>query len=150
MILQRPQFIEGIHWRKLTATERNGRPWKYRLLQNVAVEFDRSICFGHYNLYDGNGTCWGMVSPQKITIIAGYAWNGSSCSPDWRVLLASLPHDLLYQFSGCASFPFSRTFCDDLFLALAQSPFSPLYRLGLLVGGWACWGKHEPGAHIIT
>jgi hypothetical protein len=151
MNILRPWFQEGIHWRKLTANERNGRPWKYKTIRSITVRFERRICFGRYCLYDGDGNLWGVIEPNSITVAAGYAWNGSSFSPDLPgVLLASLVHDLLYQFSGCEGFPFSRMFCDDLFYALAESPFSPIYRLGLFIGGWACWGKIEPGAKIKT
>lgn len=151
MMLPRPQFIEGTHWRKLTADERNGRPWKYKLIQDITVWFDRPICFGSYYLHDGNGDHWGTISPRFIMVSAGYAWNGSSCSPDLRgVLLASVVHDLLYQFSGVPLFPFSRHFCDNLFFSLSSTPLAFAYRAGLFLGGWACWGQHEPGTHIIT
>jgi hypothetical protein len=150
MRLLRPAFQEGIHWRKLTSAERNGRPWKYKLLEDVTIRFEQPVCFGTYYLYDGDGTCWGVISPRSILICAPYAWNGSSCSPDWRVLLASLPHDLFYQFSGVARFPLSRMFCDLLFFTLAQSPLAPLYIGGLVIGGWTCWGQHEPGARITS
>lgn len=146
-----PEFIEGIHWRKLTAMERNGRPWKYKLLQDITVRFERPICFGNYYLHDGNGDHWGTISPLFIMVSAGYAWNGSSCSPDLPgVLLPSVVHDLLYQFSGVNHFPFSRTFADNLFFDLATTRLAFAYRLGLLVGGWACWGQHETGLHIVT
>lgn len=151
MIIQRPDFIEGSHWRKLTSVERNGRPWKYLLRQDLTVYLDRPICFGNYQLYDGNGDHWGTLSPRFIMVRPGYAWNGSSFSPDLPgVLLASLVHDLLYQFSGAECFPFSRTFCDNLFFSLCTTRLAFAYRLGLLVGGWACWGRKETGLHIVT
>jgi len=151
MIAKIPAFRENAEWRKLTSDERNGRPWKYKLLQDVSVRFKDTICFGAYYLYDGNGNHWGTISPREISVSAGYAWNGSSCSPDLPgVLLPSVVHDLLYQFSGVAAFPFSRHFADSLFYGLSASRLAFAYRLGLLVGGWSCWGQHEPGAHIVT
>ena len=150
MKLYRPTFIENIHWRKLTSQERNGRPWKYVLLKNFKVTFLAPLCRGVYYLFDGDGTCWGTITPQGITVHAGYAWNGSTASPDWKVILASLVHDLLYQFSGVAAFPLTRCQCDNIFFSLAESPLRILYRVGLLVGGWWCWGNSPPGSHICT
>ena len=151
MKVQKPQFIEGIQWRKLSASERNGRPWKYELIEGVAVKFKEMICVESCYLLDGDGMCWGSITPHQITVSRNYQWNGSSCSPDLHgVLLSSVVHDLLYQFSGAPRFPLSRKFADDLFYSLATSRLAFLYRAGLLVGGWTCWGQHEPGAHIIS
>lgn len=145
----RPVFVEGIHWENIPADQRHGTPWKYRLLQSVRFQFNRPISFGVYYLLDGDGTHWGTIAPNSITVSGGYAWNGSTCSPDHGVLAASLVHDLLYQFSGVPLFPFSRNFCDNLFYSLAETPLAFAYRAGLFLGGWTCWGQHAPGAHII-
>jgi hypothetical protein len=151
MKILRPWFQEGIHYAKIPRSERNGRPWKYKLLDDITVRFDFPICFGNYYLHDGNGDHWGTISPRFIMVSKGYAWNGSSCSPDLSgVLLSSVVHDLLYQFSGVETFPFSRNFADNLFFSLSTTPLAFAYRAGLFLGGWACWGQHEPGTHIVT
>ena len=144
-------FTEGIHWRKLTPEERGGSPWKYVLLRDVKLRFYGQVCFGNYYLHDGSSRHWGSLTPNFIMVCAGYAWNGSSFSPDLDgVMLSSVVHDLLYQFSGVAGFPFSRSFCDDVFYAAATTRLALAYRLGLLVGGWACWGRKEDGLYIIS
>jgi hypothetical protein len=64
-----------------------------------------------------------------LIIHPAYAWNG--CSPKWKVLwfvfgnpdpeatrLASLVHDLFYQFLLCPGFPFTRKDCDSAFFDL--------------------------------
>jgi len=147
MRISKPAFREDVEWVKIP---RNGRPWKYRVKSalGVKVSFDSPVCRGTYYLMDGDDNCWGVITPRSIMACQGYAWNGSTCSPDAGVLLASLIHDILYQFSGCYNFPFSRKFCDNLFYQLANSPLKPLYRLGLLVCGGAFWEKTESGSHI--
>lgn len=153
MKLTRPPFFRGEHYRRITKRKikRTGKSWKYNLLENATVKFEKQICFGTYYLHDGNDACWGCITPYSITVFSGYSWDGSSCSPDLEgVMLASLIHDLLYQFSGVANFPLSRQFADSLFYALSTSPLAFLYRAGLFVGSWTCWGKKEPGAHIIS
>lgn len=141
-------FHEGIHWRRLTAQERNGRQWKYILLRPVTISFGQLICFGIYQL-KADGTPWGMIDKHSITVAAGYTWNGSSFSPDLDgVMLASVVHDLLYQFSGVPHFPFSRAWCDNLFFDLCDTPLAIFYRAGLFLGSWSCWGQHAPGSYI--
>ena len=151
MKLSSPQFTEGVQWRKLTAAERNGKPWKYELLHDITVRFSEDICMGRYHLYDGDGNQWGIIKPTEITVRRFYQWNGSSCSPDLKgVLLASVVHDLLYQFSGTYPFPLLRSFCDRVFYDLSTTKLRCLYLLGLTVGGWTCWGKQATGLRITT
>ncbi len=145
-----PPFHEGIHWRRLTDDERNGREWKYVTLRPITVNFGQLICFGHYQLI-ADGEKWGFITPHNIEVAAGYAWNGSSFSPDLKgVMLASLVHDLLYQFSGVHHFPFTRQWCDNLFFDLSTTPLAWAYRAGLFLGSWSCWGQHAPGTAIVS
>jgi len=139
-----PLFREGIEWRRLTKEERMGddgklKPWKYVLLEDIYFPMLLPLrC--RYDFVSG-GLVRGKAGALGLTVMAGYAWNGCSFSPDWE-LLASLPHDLLYQFSGCWEFPatvLSRKFCDDLFYGLCTTRVGWAYRSGLWLGSWACW-----------
>lgn len=148
-----PWFEEKVHWKRIPCSERNGRPWKYRLICDIhfrLVVGEKDLCSRRHYLFDGDGNHWGTITPSGFVVCRGYAWNGSSMSPDWKALLASLPHDLFYQFSGVPGFPLTRATCDRIFFDLAETPFRHLYWLGLAVGGWACWGQHEAGLHIIS
>ena len=152
MTLQPSAFIEGRNWVRIPRSERNGRPWKYRLITDWDAHSDTRLCHGHYYFYDADGICWGSVHPSSITVSSGYAWNGSSVSPDWPrgILQKSLPHDLLYQFSGCKNFPLTRNQVDRVFTALPGNRIAYVYYSCLIAGGWVRWGQHKPGDHILT
>lgn len=145
MTVTRPLFVEGRQWRKLTASERDGKPWKYVLLQDVTFWFDGPIVRRRRYLYDETKTLRGIVDPMFIAVCCGYAWNGCSYSPDW-LLLNSLPHDLLYQFSRLLET--TRRFADELFLSLGPMWLSWMYYAGLCVGSWTCWNRPAPGCTV--
>jgi len=117
------------------------KPWKYVLLEDIYFPFALPIR-SKYDFVSG-GQVRGKVTSLGIYVMAGYAWNGCSFSPDWE-LLASLPHDLLYQFSGCEGYPetvIGRKFCDDLFYGLCITKSGWAYRTGLWLGSWMCWDQ---------
>jgi hypothetical protein len=143
----RPAFCEGVEWRKLTPEERDGKPWKYVLLKDVFIQVETGLT-RHFNCCGENGVIWMMILPHGIRMMKGYAWNGNTASPDrllgrW-LLLESLPHDGLFQFSGAAGFPrdvITLNFANCLYFALAP-PFSGwAYYSGLTLGSWALWGR---------
>lgn len=147
MKVTRPQFREGVEWRKLTKAERGEDPWKYILLTNVFFKVDtgvtrRYLCTGE------DGTVWATIFPHGIWIRRGYAWNGNTASPDkifgvW-LLRASVVHDVLFQFSGCSGFPseaITLSFANLLYLKLSPRFIGWAYYSGLTVGSWALWGK---------
>jgi len=144
-----PRFIEGVHWRRLTSDERAGSPWKYVLLRDVTFDYSPPAVATTWLLKDRDGILRGLIEPRDITVCRGYAWNGCSFSPDLE-LLASLPHDLLYQFSGVPGFPatITRRWADRLFGALTTTGLGWAYRLGLLVGSWVCWGAPPDGLSV--
>lgn len=151
MTVSCPAFSEGVSWRRLTAAERAGSDWKYKTQIKVAIYFAEPICARSYRLIDQDGNVRGAICPNAIIVFAGYAWNGSSCSPDLpSVMLASLFHDLLFQFSGCNGFPLSLWFCNNLFLALCSSPLGIAYRIGLFAGSWAFWKRNADNLTIET
>lgn len=169
MTLNRPLFREGTERRKLTADERQGREWKYLFLKDVTAFSDKKICKGKYHLIDQDGVERGRIYPYGITVRAGYAWNGSSDSPDLdAVILASGFHDLLYQFSACVGFPqeITRKWADDMFYELCDPPpevtknpatwvpwllaksRNSAYRAGLWLGSWSAWRQSNFGCRV--
>lgn len=143
--MKTPLFREGIEWRRLSKEERKGKPWKYVLLKDVFIPCLIPIR-SRYEFISG-GQIRGIVNSLGITVCEGYAWNGCSFSPDWE-LLASLPHDLLYQFSGCQGYPttvLDRGFCDEMFFNLCVTRWGGLYFVGLSVGSWSCFGRTNKG-----
>ncbi len=146
MKVSRPHFVEGVHWRRLPVSE---RPWKYKLLRDVSFHFPERITDGVHYFVDATRILRGIIEPFSITVKAGYVWNGCSCSPDWK-LLPSLPHDLIYQFSGTAGFPatITRKFADDMFYAISPDFLNIFYRAGLFAGSWAAWHQSAPGCII--
>ena len=149
MKVVRPSFREGIEWRKLTAEERDGKRWKYVLLREIFIEVETGLTL-HYDLYDATGRKWGMLLPHGIVICAAYSWDGCSASPDWE-LLASLPHDLLFQFCQVESFPSAITngWADCLFYALCVTWAAVLYFSGLRIGSWKAWNRKNVDGEFI-
>ena len=150
-----PKFREGIEWRKLTADERDGKPWKSVLLKDVFIEVETGVT-RHYNCQNSERRVWMMILPHGILMMKGYAWNGNTSSPDrlfgrW-LILQSLPHDGLFQFSGTIGFPREQITCNwanTLYLALAQVWIGWAYYAGLTAGSWALWGKPpKNGDHV--
>lgn len=138
-------FEEGAQWRRLTREERAGTPWLYVTTRALEVRFASPIVRNLYVLTDGAGREWGSIAPNYIRLMSGYAWNGSTCAPDCDSnMLASVVHDLLYQFSGCPFFPsaISRSWADDLFYALCRAEgfwLAWAYRSGLFLASWHFW-----------
>ena len=153
-------FRECIEWRKLTLAERT-RPdgtltkWKFILLRDVFIEVETGAT-RHYNCLGRNGVIWMKILPHGITVMKGYAWNGNTGAPETpfgiSMLIGSLVHDGLFQFSGVLGFPrllISRTWCNDLYYALSDKRIAWAYRIGLALGSWAFWGLDpEDGEHV--
>lgn len=146
MNVQRPYFFEGVHWRRLLPSETAGKPWKYVLLRDMDFIFLPYAVGAEYIFRDRDGIQRGSLTPGILTVCKGYTWNGCSFSPDLE-LLASLPHDLLYQFSGVPGFPpaITRRWADRFFAALCTTALWWAYRLGLCLGSWTCWGRNPDG-----
>lgn len=145
-----PAFSEGVHYRRTGTGD-----WKWTTLMETIIRFGRPLVNRpvRYSCRDRRGAEWLAITAESIRIAPGYAWNGSSFSPDLGgVMLASCVHDAIYQFSGCPGWPVAldRAWADDLFFDLATTRRRWGYRLGLAIGGWACWGRQpRDGEQII-
>ena len=142
----RPKFREGIEWRKLTKAERAGKLWKYLLLKDVFFKVKTGVT-RKYLCCGADGIVWATILPDGIWVHRNYAWNGNTASPDklfgvW-LLVASVVHDVLFQFSGCSGFPESITlsFANLLYFHLSPGFAGWAYFSGLSIGSWALWGK---------
>lgn len=139
-----PPFVRDRDFRRGT-----GGRWKWVLTKDLSVRFvlpltRRRECF---HGIDGDGRLWLDIWPHSIRIPMGYAWNGSSCSPDIPgVMLASCVHDALYQFSGCEDWPstITRQVADDIFYRLANTRLRLFYLMGLSAFSSFFWAR-KPG-----
>lgn len=125
---------------------RNSVKWLYRLDQNFSWDSGLPL-EGDYAFKDKTGVVRLILEGGgRITVAAGYAWNG--CSPKFclfdlllgtpegvvdartgrpKTYFASLVHDALYQFAG-DGLPMSRRQADACFLRLMEETgFRPRY-----------------------
>lgn len=111
--------------------------WRFTLNSNISVNLwllagirqPVELCARNerINFADSDNRVWATLTGDgTLTVMAGYMWNG--CSPKWWAFgrwwgtpdpvctrLASLVHDILYQFGKTTHFPFNREACDMVF-----------------------------------
>ena len=92
--------------------------YKYQLAKNIVFDLGddfrkmwdtgRTHMQGDYLLLSNDG---------RITICAGYAWDGASCAPDWNsIRRGALMHDACYQLVRHGVLPdFARLIIDRRF-----------------------------------
>ena len=135
-----PHFIASKHYFRLRSCG-----WKYQLVDDVSIR--SHVPIPNASFQDANGREWMRWDKGMIVIREGYAWNGNSFAVDTkRNLLASLFHDALYQFSGCAGFSMSRDECDLLFLGVNRSSgfmLAGTYYSAVKQFGGMFWGKNK-------
>lgn len=70
---------------------------------------------------DESDKTWVIIDRNgDVAIKAGYAWDGTTLSPDFpETYYPSLVHDVLYQFLG-RGMTFTRKEIDDIFLKMMQ------------------------------
>lgn len=149
-----PPFREGHEWRRLTPAERGGKPWKYVLLKDVFIEVETGLA-DHYDCKSGDKT-YAVLLPHGITLKRKYAWNGNTASPDSlfgvKLLLQSLPHDALFQFSGAIGFPrcvITLPWTNWLYLKMSPPWIGWAYYAGLVAGSWALWGRKPRNGEYV-
>ncbi len=132
-----PPFHEGIHYRRLDPVGEGKLRWRFKTTRGIRILFkpphDTHIVMYH----DRTGRVWARHDRFGLYIEPGYAWNG--CSPKFWVpllgwvgtpdfkdtILASLIHDVHYQFARCEHFPLHRSDVDDMFRACIEKAGSP-------------------------
>jgi hypothetical protein len=155
MKVVRPLFRENIEWRRLTRGERKGKPWKYILLKDIFIECKTGVT-RHYDCVGKDGYVYGSILPHGVLISRLYAWNGNTGAPDsifgLLLLLASLPHDLLFQFSGCSGFPSEITlsWTNALYFALSPKLTGWAYWSGLFMFSWILWAVLPKDGEYVT
>jgi hypothetical protein len=122
-----PDFREGIEYRQLHPTKEGGRRWRFKTCRGIRLRVDgiidnRIICY-----HDAIGKVWARHDRYGIYVEEGYCWNGCTpkrwypvlgwCgTPDFHCTrLASLCHDVGYQFSRTEHFPLHKSDVDALF-----------------------------------
>ena len=92
MISQIPPFSQGFEY------IRTDGQWPFVLTADVHVRFDLPL-FGNVSFRDKTGREWARFVGPVLIIREDYAWDGPTCAPKLRsAMLASLVHDVLYQF----------------------------------------------------
>lgn len=122
-----PSFREGHEYRQLHPTKEGGKRWRFVTCKGIrlphgGIEDGRVIMY-----HDATGKVWAHHDKFGSYVHEGYAWNG--CSPKrwvwpfgWMgtpdlhcTRLASLFHDIGYQFCRTEHFPFHKSDIDLLF-----------------------------------
>lgn len=121
-----PLFREGVEYRQLHPTKEGNRRWRYTTLKGIRIPIkgitDKVILY-----CDAKGRVWAKHDQFGLYIYEGYSWNGCSPkywsyvfgwvgTPDFKsTILASLCHDIGYQFGCTADFPMTKKEVDALF-----------------------------------
>lgn len=113
----------------LAYTTRPGR-WKYLLTASLVIDLMLPLRGNH--VFIDSGVTIARLDGPILTIFEDYAWDG--CSPSCDIfgrrigtptpassLLASLVHDVLYQFSALACAPYTRSQADTIFYDLMRA-----------------------------
>lgn len=121
-----PLFEERCHYRQLHPTKEGNRRWRFTTLRGTRLNL-RGITERTIYFHDRNGKVWGRIDRFGIYVEEGYSWNGCSPkrwiwpfgwvgTPDFKsTILASLIHDILYQFACTEHFPLHRSEVDAIF-----------------------------------
>ena len=132
--------IRNADYRELTVAEGGGK-LRFETLTNAVYTFDADIIpTNEERVFSHKFRPWMKMEPRRITIAAGYAWNGNSPkrgyhfirdwwfgTPDFQgTIRASLLHDLLFQFSFLASLPFTLANANECYYQLAKAHGHPL------------------------
>lgn len=100
-----------------------GGKYRFTLTSDLVVRLDRGFR-GYHELCDG-GKTWAILDGDKLTIMAGYAFDG--CSPAVRVFgrwvgtptprkaVAAAAHDCLRGYMGLPCLPYDRKTTDEVF-----------------------------------
>lgn len=158
-----PPFVNGVDYVDYPGNEGD---WRFQTTRVAAVHIDVTAV-GRISFRDGDGVEWARLLPfidhTALVIAGGYAWDG--CSPKRRcgrfyfgtpdfepTRLASLVHDIGYQFAGAQHWPFTKHEVDVMFLDIMRLGRFPLARayygaVDTLAG--RAWKVVDPGCHSV-
>lgn len=121
-----PEFRENIEYRQLHPTKEGGKRWRFVTLCGIRLRIDgitdKTICY-----HDRTGKIWARHDKFGLYVEEEYTWNGCSPkrwvwpfgwmgTPDFKsTILASLCHDVGYQFACTEHFPLTRSDVDAIF-----------------------------------
>ena len=129
-----PEFELDFEYQELRGSSKeSGGVWRYKLFEDISIIIPhlaghtRSISFR-----DAKRREWARIDGQVLTIREGYSWNGASPkvwflgrwwgTPDYPATrLASLCHDIFYQFVNVADWPIPYKTCNDLFFDIMRA-----------------------------
>jgi hypothetical protein len=154
-------FTIGIEYREQSPREASYK-WRYVTLRTVRVRLPNCPPRLRRAFIDRDGRELGRIEYGYLIIHPGYAWNG--CSPKRAFLkiwwgtpdfesthLASLVHDILFQFSGCQGNPFTFHQVNGYFLHFMQIRrfrLAKLYHAAVEECGGSFWAKNHEGLKI--
>lgn len=109
---------------------RYGGKYRFQLTADLVVDLNKGLR-GYHILRDG-ATSWAILDRDKLTIFAGYAFDG--CSPAWKILgkwygtptprravAAAAVHDCLRGYLGLGCVGYTRKDTDDIFFDMLQA-----------------------------
>jgi len=114
---------------------RIGGKYRFQLIADFEIDL-RKGWTGYHDFFDKDSRI-AVLDGDKLTIMAGYAFDG--CSPAFRIggywfgtptppatVAAALVHDCLRQFMGVKCAPFTRKDTDDIFYDILKAHKFPL------------------------
>lgn len=113
-----------------------GKDWRFTLEKLMMLK--TGIPLGTHCFLDQDGEKRASLYDDIITIYPSYSWDGASpkvrifgkwCgTPDYEgTRLASMVHDVCYQFLHLPCFPLKRVECDDLFGQIMKIQKCPMW-----------------------
>lgn len=133
MKLSLPEFAQGIHYAEMRGDhpDSNGI-YRFKLLADVALRLPSLATHTlDISLRDVLRREWGRITGDTVIIRKGYAWNGATPKRWCRILkrwigvpdfeptrLATLYHDIFFQFVRVADFPLTVNNCNEVFFQI--------------------------------
>jgi hypothetical protein len=158
-----PLFSEGSEYRQLHPTKEGRRRWRFVTLRPVRLRVD-GITSTPIHYHDAHGKVWARHDRFGLLVEPGYSWNGCTPkrwvwpfgwigTPDFpATILASLCHDVGYQFARTAHFPLTRHQVDGLFFhTIAMAGDEELARIyHAAVRQFGSWGSRPKNGEYST
>lgn len=137
MKLSLPIFRQNSQYTELRGDDlRSGGEYRFILEDDISIPISslkkESLLGVTISLRDAYRTEWAQVKGGRLTIRKGYAWNGASpkkwafCrwwgTPDFKATrLATLVHDVCFQFLRVSDFPLTILECNQLFYDIMKT-----------------------------